>query len=87
MEYRNYMEVVIREILDDILAKQKVKCKCDRCKMDMIALALNKMPPGYCVSDAGCARVKLETIKAQFQVDVIRELTIAIEKVGNNPRH
>ncbi len=53
----------------------------------MAALALNNLAPGYCVTDAGCARIKLETIKTQFQTDIVKELTKAIEKVSKNPRH
>lgn len=87
MEYRNYMEELATQVLDEILAKQKVPCKCARCRLDMVALALNNLPPAYCVTEAGCARTKMSAMETQFQADVARELTKAIQKVSESPRH
>ncbi len=87
MEYKNYMEEAVRQVLDEILVKRKVKCKCERCRLDMAALALNNLPPKYAVTDIGRARTKLETTKTQFQIDIVRELAKAIQKVNENLRH
>jgi len=87
MELKNYMEELVTQVLDELLAKQKAKCKCARCRLDIAALALNNLPPKYAVTDIGRAHTKLEAAKAQFQIDIVRELTRAIEKVSENPRH
>ena len=50
-------------------------------------MALHNLPPKYAVTDIGRAHTKLEAAKAQFQTDIVRELTKAIEKVSKNPRH
>lgn len=44
MEYRNYMEELTAENAEEVLAKYKDICKCQRCKLDIIALALNNLP-------------------------------------------
>jgi competence protein ComFB len=87
MEYKNYMEEAVKQVLDELLIRQKVKCKCARCRLDIVALALNNLPPKYAVTDVGRAHTKLEAAKAQFQIDIVRELTKAVEKVSENPRH
>ena len=87
MEFRNYMEEVVLEVLDGILAKQKDICKCEHCRLDMAALALNQLPPKYVVTNLGRAFTKIEAAKAQFQVDIVKELAKAMQKVKANPRH
>ncbi len=87
MEFRNYMEELVTQVLDELLAAQKTGCKCQRCRLDIAALALNSLPPKYAVTDIGRVHTKLEATKTQFQVDVAKELTKAIGKVKNNPRH
>jgi competence protein ComFB len=87
MEFRNYMEELAVGVLEEILSRQKIGCKCQRCRLDIAALALNNLPPKYAVTDIGRAHTKLEATKTQFQIDVVKELTKAIEKVNSNPRH
>jgi len=87
IEFRNYMEELAMGVMDEILAKQESGCKCQRCRLDIIALALNNLPPKYAVTDIGRAHTKLEATKTQFQIDVVKELTKVIEKVKINPRH
>jgi len=87
MEYKNYMEEVVKDVLGDLLAREKSVCKCDRCRLDMTALALNNLSPKYVVTDVGRAHTKLESAKAQFQIDIVKELIAAIQKVSKNPRH
>ncbi|MCM8823131.1 MAG: late competence development ComFB family protein, partial [Candidatus Omnitrophica bacterium] len=61
--------------------------KCDRCKLDMLAWALNRLSPRYIVTNEGRVYTKLQEINIQSRVDVIREVTKAIEHIKNNPRH
>jgi competence protein ComFB len=86
-EFTNYMEEVTEEVLDNILPTQKDLCKCEHCRLDIIALALNRLPPKYVVTTLGRAHTKLEATKAQFRVDITTELVNAIKVVKNNPRH
>lgn len=87
MEYRNYMEELVTEILEEILKDKKEFCGCERCKLDTIALTLNHLPAKYCVTDAGRAYTKLKAAELQFRADVIREIVEASKIVKANPRH
>ena len=78
MEYRNYMEELAMEILEDILKDKKEFCGCQRCRLDTIALALNQLPAKYCVTDLGRAHTKLKAAELQFRADVIREIVEAL---------
>ncbi|MCM8826210.1 MAG: late competence development ComFB family protein [Candidatus Omnitrophica bacterium] len=87
MELHNYMEEVVKECLDEGLSSREDVCKCDRCKLDMLAWALNRLSPRYIVTNEGRVYTKLQEINIQSRVDVIREVTKAIEHIKNNPRH
>ena len=53
MELRNYMEEVVLQKLDQVLAQYPYCCKCDQCRRDIATLALNNLPPRYISSHKG----------------------------------
>ena len=83
----NYMEYIVSEELEKLLPSTEALCKCQKCKLDITAWALNRLPPKYIVSEKGRVYTKLGEQNMQFRVDVTRELTKAILYVGKNPRH
>lgn len=74
-------------IIDDLLEDRVDICTCDKCRMDIAALTLNNLEPRYVVTEKGSLYAKLDTLDYQFDVDVVKEVTKAIAKVANNPRH
>ena len=50
----NYTETAVLYLLDDIIKEYKKTkpdlCDCERCRQDIMALALNNLPPHYIVS-------------------------------------
>lgn len=87
MELYNYMEDIVKDMLDSLLADKEDICKCEKCKFDMIAWALNRLPPKYVVTAKGRIFTKLQEVQVQFRADVIRELTKAISYISKNPQH
>lgn len=87
MEIYNYMEDVVKEELEKLLLETPDVCKCQKCKLDMIALVLNRLPPKYVVTEKGRFYTKLKEQEIQSRVDVTRELTQAIIKISKNPHH
>jgi competence protein ComFB len=83
---KNYMEEIVIGSLDDILRDIKM-CKCDRCKLDITAKALNDLPPQYIVTQKGEIYSKINNLKIQFEVDVISAITKAAIIVKRNPSH
>ena len=84
----NFFEVEVNLLLDGILNGYDNICKCERCKSDIQALALNSLPAKYIVSEKGEMYTKvLAEIDAQQKINVITSIIKAIEIVSANPRH
>jgi competence protein ComFB len=84
---KNYMERVVKETLEKLLKDRDDVCKCEECVADMMAYALNRLPPKYIVTDRGYIFSKLSEVEAQFQVDVLEAVLEAINVISKNPRH
>ena len=87
MELKNYLELVVEEAVDQELGKIKEDwAKNKRCKLDIMALVLNRLPARYVVTDKGRIMTKIKETEVQFQADILRELVKAIAMVRKNPR-
>lgn len=86
LSMRNYMEVIVMNAMDDIL-KDINMCKCEKCRLDVAAKALNDLPPQYIVTEKGEVYSKINSLQAQFEVDVIAAITKAAILVKRNPQH
>lgn len=83
----NVMEILVDETIDEILRANKDICACDRCRLDMSAVALNKLPTIYVVTTEGEVLKRTNSLKQQFKVDIIRALTEALDVVRKHPHH
>ncbi len=86
MRLRNLMEEVVNLSLEDVWKDEKM-CKCEKCRLDILAQSLNNLPTRYLVTDRGHAFSKTEFLELQKNIDVIKELAVAVRMVKNNPRH
>ena len=82
---KNFIEDVVENILGELLNNYPQLCKCEKCLLDIKAIALNKLPAKYIVSEKGEVYSKIEAFNRQFEIDVTRQLIDAIEKVNINP--
>ena len=87
LEFKNYMEDLVQAKMPDVLKTMTDICLCDRCRLDILAFALNNSPPKYVVSTKGKMYAKLNVLQGQFEVDVVRAITDAAMIIGKNPRH
>ena len=87
MKIQNYMEDVVQDELEILLSERENICKCQKCKYDMMVMALNRLPPQYVITNRGRLYTKLTEQEAQFKADVVKELTKSILKVSRNPQH
>ena len=85
-QVKNYMEEIVNRIIMDVLVDINA-CKCEKCIMDITAYALNNLPPKYIVSEKGELYSRIDSLKQQFEVDVISAITKAAVIVKRNPRH
>jgi len=83
---KNYMEDCVSDMLQSVLSDLN-GCHCERCRMDIMAYVLNKLPPKYVVTRKGHLYTKLSAIQAQFDVDIIAAITQAAAIISSRPRH
>lgn len=83
----NYIEHLVNEQLDEYLKMNPEMCICEKCQLDMKAFALNKLKPQYIVTDRGYLFQKIEEMRLQYKVDVLRAIIDATNIVSKNPRH
>ena len=83
---KNYMEVCVQDMMKLVLTKINA-CQCEKCSSDIMAIALNSLPPKYVVTQKGELYSKLALLRQQFDVDIIAAITKAAVIVGRAPRH
>lgn len=87
MELKNYMEDLVFQRLDHLIGADSKVCKCEKCRYDVAALALNFLPPRYGVTDKGETYARVKSLEQQFNVDIITAITHAIKIVSSQPHH
>lgn len=87
MKLHNIMEDKVADITKRLMKGDQDYCTCSRCKLDVIALALNEVKPKYVVTDKGELYGRANLMTNQSDADIIKEVTKAIEIVRESPRH
>jgi len=86
-ELINYMEQVVKDELPRLIDLRKDVCTCENCQLDIIAYALNQLPPKYVVSERGHVHTKIDFVEIQHETDVTRVILQGINTIGKRPRH
>jgi len=87
MELKNFMEKLVMEKLDTVINSNPKVCKCQHCRYDIAALALNSLPTYYVVTAAGETYTKMNSLDQQFHVDIVAAITKAVKVVKKDPHH
>lgn len=87
MEIKNYMEELVWQQIDEIIAGNPGTCTCTQCRYDIAALALNFLPPRYVVSEQGVTYTRVKSLEQQFNIDILTAITNAIKIVNSKPHH
>lgn len=80
----NLMEGTVLHKIDQIWPQTNY-CKCDKCKMDIAAYALNRLPPRYVQSKEGEMLHKFDASTTQMDVEITAVVCKAIQIVGEDP--
>ena len=79
----NIMENLVLRHVDTVMQRFNV-CKCDRCRCDVTACALNRLPPKYVVAQSA----KIEKAEKEIPINNVMDALIkAVIQVRSHPRH
>jgi len=83
----NYMEDAVKSILEEMLKEDAYQgvAQDEKVRMDVMAYALNRLPPKYVATQRGHIYTRVQELRQQFRTDIIVELTKALQRVLANP--
>ncbi|MCB2290008.1 late competence development ComFB family protein [Clostridium sp. CS001] len=85
---KNFSEIKVNKLLSNILSKYDNICKCEKCRLDITAVALNSLSTRYIVSEQGEIYTNaLTEVDKQETINVTTAIIKAIEIVSKNPKH
>ena len=84
--YQNVMEQLVEEQFER-MADSLGCCLCEECRSDIIAYALNQLPPKYVVTSTGGIYSKTYVLRSQHLTDIVTAITHGASLVRDNPRH
>ena len=85
---KNALEDLVRATHQALLRSQPQFCSCEKCRDDVMALALNQTRPRYIAGDSlgsALTRVLLEQDQAKAEIAVV--VYDSMRRVAANPRH
>lgn len=84
---KNITEMLVEQKLDELLKKDDQCCKCQQCREDIIAYALNQLNPHYVSTGQGQLYTKAKVLTIDYEVEITAALARAIQLVTEHPRH
>ncbi len=87
MRMKNFMEDVIIEVFQEIKGTNPDFCNCDKCRRDVIAIALSKIKGRYAASPEGEIFARVEQSNRQVRADALLAVMEALDTVSASPRH
>lgn len=88
MEHKliNIMEDSVLSTINKI-APQLNCCTCNKCKLDIAAYVLNRIPPKYADSEKGSLYTRANHMTVEFNNKLVMEITQAASEVGKPAGH
>jgi len=85
-QLRNFTEEAVKVFLDRWLKEEDI-CQCNDCRLDVMAIMLNNLPPKYIVTDTGALYAQLSDFDPQNRIDYMTAMSQAVQIVSKGPRH
>lgn len=83
---KNIMETVVEQKFSD-LTKDSDFCTCQQCREDVLAYALNHLPPHYVSTSSGELFSRVRVMAKEAEHDTIFQLAKAMKLVRDHPHH
>lgn len=84
--YINIMELLLEERHLEFMHRFDA-CTCERCTLDVKALAMSNLPPKYLVTPIASIAPLTSFYRNKYNIYVVTELTKACLAIINDPRH
>lgn len=82
----NLMEETVMKKINQIWSQTNF-CKCEKCRLDVAAFALNRLPAKYVRSLEGALIHRFETETTQTDAEITSVVYNAIRRIGEDPHH
>lgn len=86
-ELLNHTETCVRQALQEFLRDNAIACSCEQCQADIIALALNRLPAHYYVSQRGEIMTRWKSQTTSDKVTIMADIVRAAQQVSASPSH
>ncbi|NLW11127.1 MAG: late competence development ComFB family protein [Clostridiaceae bacterium] len=83
---KNSNEDIVSELTDRYMAEVEM-CRCDKCRLDVIAYALNQLPAAYVVTRKGELFASIDATFLQNRADAVSAVTKGVKLVSQSPKH
>lgn len=85
----NVTEEIVRGLVSFLLhgVEYQTFCHCEQCEMDIMAVALNKLPTRYVTNDKARDAVFKQLNTPENIEEINKQIIRAIHLVGRNPPH
>lgn len=84
--YLNVMQALVEDRVDKCMQRFQM-CSCNRCRTDVVALALSSLPAKYIVVPESEGIPMLSVYEGRYEAAVTAQLMWACQKVSAHPRH
>lgn len=87
MAIKNVMEIIVKDVLKNNLKHLRMSCTCERCQDDVMAYALNHLPPKYIVNPNRQPYIRaVHEVNQDEALNVLKVVTQAATVISAKPR-
>ena len=83
---KNFMEEIVLNQMKTVLRDVDI-CQCEKCRLDVAAIALTDLPARYVVTDKGILFSRIDSLYQQSEIEVTSAIMRAVQIVQKKPLH
>ena len=88
MESHKFIEHIVKEVVTDIMSKNKDICNCSRCHSEVLSkISKILLSSSYISQMIGGLSRRAQGIDVQIKAEAARELSKILAELKNNPIH
>lgn len=84
---KNIIEDIALDFISNTLPRRPDVCSCPKCKNDILAYVLSRVPAKYVTTEIGALHTIIDQTRIERAAEIGRAVLSAIAVVSKNPRH